>query len=726
MKRKVYLTVLLLLIAIISSASTINNIKLTSKGFDQRLLSTVYLPAEYGKDARAEIFYPTRTMPTTAKASSETVEIRCERGCDENYHPNYWSYCFLDEQMNRYERVGNGYIVVPKGIYDVVANYVSADVSRQYTVIHEQVEINNDTTIAINPAEATVHIQFEPHLPNGEKCYPETRHLDENGRLTVVNEGNVGYANFSSYVMHRNGTMVTGTSSIWAYILTGKQDWDYTHFQDIHINEVSDRFKFCCNMNFSDYNYSNNFYTIEFEVSSCKDTIVANQAEDYLLYEKCDFKQTPYGAENRPGLNSGVRVDIYNEKTPGRFGGVDTYYTGGNWTLGENEPIKYFICNSYEDTTPFTKFLFARVGDMPAPWDPESTNLCIIDMPVVLQNGQFFHANLGLFAFGEQDYCPAPDTHDGYSYYHPWTEWVAPFSYPIEKMKTVSGNSCPILVPAMNSRLDVNNNVAKTLFCGGYSIGRNGELRETDMVASHTSVKVDGAMFAEANGVFPYNWTETADNQGIVDITVTDENVDVDGLAGKNITITHFDLAKEDNIAPTLKMLDFRDAEDNVIDRFAAADEGKLQFYCGDFNAELIDRVNLQYFECNNLANVEVSYSPYQAEEWSTLDVNEITEFYSDYMGFFFTGSLAPVNSPSENGWFDLKFRLVDEAGNWQEQTLSPAFRIDALVQSAVTEVKTDSKGDGAIYNLAGQSLRGDINALPHGIYIIDGKKVIK
>ena len=71
--------------------------------------------------------------------------------------------------------------------------------------------------------------------------------------------------------------------------------------------------------------------------------------------------------------------------------------------------------------------------------------------------------------------------------------------------------------------------------------------------------------------------------------------------------------------------------------------------------------------------------------------------------------------TPSENGWFDLKFRLVDEAGNWQEQTLSPAFRVDALVQSAVSEVRDGSAHEVARYSIDGKR----VNANHSGIVIV-------
>lgn len=48
--------------------------------------------------------------------------------------------------------------------------------------------------------------------------------------------------------------------------------------------------------------------------------------------------------------------------------------------------------------------------------------------------------------------------------------------------------------------------------------------------------------------------------------------------------------------------------------------------------------------------------------------------------GTYYRGSLASVDRPSENGWFDVRIRLTDASGNYQEQTLSPAFRIEANV----------------------------------------------
>ena len=126
------------------------------------------------------------------------------------------------------------------------------------------------------------------------------------------------------------------------------------------------------------------------------------------------------------------------------------------------------------------------------------------------------------------------------------------------------------------------------------------------------------------------------------------------------------------------------------------------------------------------MTHVEVAYSPYQEDNWNTLEVNEVPELYFNRMGYYYTGSLATVTGKGLDGWFDLKIRLEDAAGNWQEQVISPAFRIDDQAYSSVATVTADKGGDDAIYNLAGQRMRGGLNSMPHGIYIVGGKKVVK
>ena len=67
-------------------------------------------------------------------------------------------------------------------------------------------------------------------------------------------------------------------------------------------------------------------------------------------------------------------------------------------------------------------------------------------------------------------------------------------------------------------------------------------------------------------------------------------------------------------------------------------------------------------------------------------------------LGQFYKGSLAAVSGQAYEGWFDLKVQVTDAAGNWQEQVISPAFRIDNLAYSSIANVEPNSNNsDNAI-----------------------------
>ena len=213
---------------------------------------------------------------------------------------------------------------------------------------------------------------------------------------------------------------------------------------------------------------------------------------------------------------------------------------------------------------------------------------------------------------------------------------------------------------------------------------------------------------------------------GEVDATIVTENVDVDGLAGSNKTQVHYTADAEDETPPTMTMLHFKGNNGDVTDRFNNAEEGILEFTAGDFNI-YITPMNVQYNDRQMPESVKVSYSPYGEDNWDELPVEEVPENYWPVMGWFYTGSLGGVTGEAYEGWFDLKIRLEDAAGNWQEQVISPAFRIDNLAYSGSATPRSDNVREVARYNLAGQ--RVDSNAT--GVVIVkmsDGtaRKVLK
>ncbi len=194
---------------------------------------------------------------------------------------------------------------------------------------------------------------------------------------------------------------------------------------------------------------------------------------------------------------------------------------------------------------------------------------------------------------------------------------------------------------------------------------------------------------------------------GEVDATIVNDAVDVDGLAGSNKSQVHYLAGAEDQTPPTMTMLHFKGDNGDVTDRFVSADEGVLEFTAGDFNM-LFTPQNAQYFDRQMLETVIVSYSPYGEDNWNELSVEEVPENYWPTMGEFYTASLSSVTGEALNGWFDLKIRLTDAAGNWQEQVISPAFRINDLAYSNVATIGSDNAHEVARYSLDGK--RVDMN----------------
>ena len=196
---------------------------------------------------------------------------------------------------------------------------------------------------------------------------------------------------------------------------------------------------------------------------------------------------------------------------------------------------------------------------------------------------------------------------------------------------------------------------------------------------------------------------------GVITAHFETTNAVVDGLQGKNTTDVYYDQRKQDWTAPTLQMLRFVDTDGKIIDRFETADAGTLEFAGGDFNYNKTKAAS--WFDCQE-QTVEVSYAPYNSGKWETLDVTEVPDnFCMPGFGYFYR---APLQAVADQGWFDLKIKLTDQSGNWQEQTVSPAFRI-GNAPSGITGVKTGTATEVARYTVDGRS----INTPQAGVNIV-------
>lgn len=249
--------------------------------------------------------------------------------------------------------------------------------------------------------------------------------------------------------------------------------------------------------------------------------------------------------------------------------------------------------------------------------------------------------------------------------------------------------------------------------------GQLGESRKNDLLAIDMNLKYNDEVICDNYSNLPdavYAMIEQGMPAGTIEATFINENIEVNGLLGRNTMNVYFDQTNDDGAAPTMRMLQMRRNDGVVTNCFTWADEGVIQFSCGDFNYHMNTESWYAWFDCDDAPIVVVQYSPYHDDNWKELEVEEIPElFFMPGFGYFYRGSLASVTGEAYEGWFDLKIRLTDAAGNWQEQVISPAFRIDDLAYSSVATIGSDNAHEVARYSIDGKR----VDASHRGVTII-------
>lgn len=602
---------------------------------------------------------------------------------------------------------GNGALEarVSEGIYDIVCWFTNFP-TRWY-IIFEQVEINDDLTLTLNPSECTNLIATKYYSPDGELLKHGFGHFDENDQWVVDSQGPIYYTAVFNELFHRD---LGGLISIHATFSGEQYEEFYTCPLNVYVNDISNRFVFLQHrIDFTeDFKQS---YCNWSSIDNVKDGIHENNPESYVqqLY---NYKYTPYGCSHdgfgcentflwgtTNYLSSTHSVSIYSFEQ--KENGIFTHEVWAN--IPQEDPCVPEMNILLQ--TNFGDYKGIALQEGSGAEYPTITGWTL-GTPIWFKNGQKEFVNYGhhernwegkiFFNSIYIDQLPAPE----------------PLTYPCEQVLGVINDNCPI--NALNVQT-----VGKTIMgITNYYVGRNGETLCCDegviTKTKYNGIEVDLSSFvAEAKGIYEH--------------TTTNTNIEVDGLPGHNTTMVYFDQNQVDMTPPSIEMLHFKNADGKVIDRFATAADGTIEFYASDFHFHFSAEVGYLIFECQPV-EVTVEYAPYGTEDWNELAVEEIPEYYQEPgWGYFYRGTLEGVTGQGEKGWFDLRFRLQDASGNWQEQVVSPAFRIDDQAYSSVATISSDNAREVARYNLAGQRVDADAT----GVVIIkmsDGtaRKVLK
>ena len=185
----------------------------------------------------------------------------------------------------------------------------------------------------------------------------------------------------------------------------------------------------------------------------------------------------------------------------------------------------------------------------------------------------------------------------------------------------------------------------------------------------------------------------------------------------------------EDYVPPVLTYLGMHDTSGNLTDRFQTGADGVIEFYAADFYYNMewsLGDLGFPDICIKPISEVNVEYSPYGKSDYSPLPVSEIADkYYYPGWGSYYSVPLGDVNKNSSNGWFDVRITLKDETGNFQVQTISPAFKV--LSASGVKDInETFDNTTPVYYNMQGVR----VSSPEKGIYIEkignNTRKVIK
>ena len=589
---------------------------------------------------------------------------------------------------------------VAAGTYHVFCQFNSTK-GVPYFIIKEAVEITEDLTMTLSPEDATEHIVIKNYGPDGELLRHDMGYFDNETNQYVIDKGSIEETE-AKYIIYLRGFGPIFMHYFDIISVTCEED---QYLADYYITDISDRFFLTQTRVCKDHTIIDKpiYYVNYFSTDNVKIGVLENSPASYV-HQTETFKYSPYGL-TQVGHGSGYSVwtnqdniclsgfsanRFYNSPKNGDTYSIETWIN-----LPETDPID----NSYS-----TLFL-TTANDY---GDTHSATGWIQGTPMALKDGNLMKDNFGHHG----SYTSAVSQEYNYLYAvindNNINSQLLPapeaFCYPAERVLGLVGDNCPINALQITT-YKANDQLHNSLM--SYYVGRYGEVRWNN----------EGAYWAKRkfNGEEVDLETFATSGIGTRECTVINPNVEVDGLEGHNTTTVYYDQNQEDMTPPSIEMLHFKNADGGVTDRFATADEGTMEFYASDFHYQYYPDLWNGVFECQPV-EVLVEYAPYGTENWNELTVEEIPELYQEPgWGYFYRGSLAEVTGQGLNGWFDLRFRLQDASGNWMDQVVSPAFRIDDLAYSSVATIGSGDAHEVARYSIDGKR----VDASHQGVTII-------
>ncbi|MBR0493008.1 MAG: hypothetical protein IJJ83_04535 [Muribaculaceae bacterium] len=597
---------------------------------------------------------------------------------------------------------------LPVGTYDLMASFYGN--GSNYYIIKENVTLSSDITVTFDASEAHLINDIHAYNPDGELFTLDEYIYDENWNLIDFIQGNADFG-VAAAVLVRKSDLSNFFSGMSSNTTT-----------NVYVNSLSDRFAFIENRIYVTNIEAPCMYLLKFYVNG-DNKLLENNPNNYVYHEE-EFMPSKVGESS----GKGVGISLVNAYNGFWIGGVGLEHEYGN--------VVKFLVDEPDEMQSITDHIDMLVHPIMIDNVFEgNTSQQIVAPSMQIEDGVKMYNVYGP-SISMNDYISFFYMNDFIgSHWKPICPGNATFSFTNnEKIGNFGGNTPINMLAQLEENFD---DMSSTSFECCY-MGRFGEKRSVDAANCDVTLIANGEQITSVNtwdGPVDLNysnmnnyfsaWDNPDRVKGITEITFDNQNIIVDGMQGRNLTTVVFDETKEDHCAPTMTMLQMRDGNNCITDHFETAQDGKVTFSCGDFKQQdfMQQGINNHWFDCE-LPNVEVSFAPYGQNEWQRLNITEDANAFSmPYFGHVFNAEISSINS---DGWYDLKFKLTDHAGNWQEQIVSPAFLIGNNTPACVDEVTGSEATEVARYTIDGRA----ISAPQAGVNIVkmsDGtvKKVL-
>lgn len=633
-----------------------------------------------------------------------------------NLSPGMYSFAFLNgEPENLYQAMyfGPAFSIpfnLPAGVYDFVLYFWSAESDGIRCILKEDVEVNGDMEITADPAEATEHIVFRPVLADGERIRTELWIETASGEWEIADAGNCAQADYFTQFVYKDVDFMLYTMNIVdrtdeeGNVVSGSRPGDVWISPSSKL-KVYQKTVVC--------QQEEGVSLIVVGADIIKNQELSNDPVNYTEPLTANFADCLIMPEIEQGPYS---PNPYIAGCAGFSTFINGNYSGSNGleSIGKTwDSTTYRLCmdpNYRPEVMVIPQIYKIFTADnekgisysIVAPlYSPENNQWVAGHQPSIFTHNNYFLAITNNQNEGKVD--------EPYNYF---------YSVPVTD-DIVFGDNVPVTV------------FLKPTNQFSYSfVGRYGEIRTIDFYSSTLSVKCNGEeLCSDYFDLSNFFWSEEGQQEGEWSMVINNENIEVDGLRGRNHCEMNF-VNGSVGLTPTVMQMQLRTIDDKVTDKFTMSEEGLLTFYAGGFKFDYNPITFGQWFSYEPLDEVKVEYSPYGSEDYSLLNVSEDPEkFFMPGYGAYYYAELDQLTVGSKTGWYDVRISLKDSEGNTQVQTVSPAFFIDSLsgvetVSESRGEVKVKVEGHdiiapegSVIFNAAGIQT-GSRNLAP-GVYIV-------